>query len=124
MNEERKLRIIGSDLYWSWSGVQPGKFYAAMMVATYRIQVKGDGRVSMVSWGLANDVEATYDNVDALPQWMQRKIAVLMLFDADERNDEIAGLGRRISKGTFWVYPTEGEDDGDDTRTPSEELGS
>jgi hypothetical protein len=87
---------------------------AAMMTPTYRVQVKGDGRVNVYSWGLAKDVEDTYDSVDALPTWMQHKIATLMIFDPEKVNSEIEGLGRRISKGTFWLYPSEGEDDGND----------
>lgn len=98
--------------------------YAAMATRTYRIQIQGDGLVTVSSWGLAKDVEDTYDSVDYLPTWMQQKIAVLMIFDPEKVNDEIAGVGRRISKGTFWVYPDEGEDDGDDTRTKSEATGS
>jgi hypothetical protein len=90
------------------------KMYVAMATRTYRVQVQTDGRVSVSSWGLAKDVEDTYDSADALPEWMQRKIATLMIFDPEKVNDEIKGLGRRISKGTFWLYPTEGEDDGND----------
>lgn len=95
-----------------------------MATRTYRVQVTNDGRVNVSSWGLANDVQDTYDSVDALPQWMQRKIATLMIFDPEKVNEEVKGLGRRISKGTFWLYPEEGEDDGNDTRAPSQESGA
>lgn len=98
--------------------------YAAMATRTYRIQIRGDGNVIVSSWGLAKDVEDTYDSVDDLPTWMQQKIAVLMIFDPEKVNEEIAGIGRRISKGTFWLYPDEGEDDGDDTRTQSQTASS
>jgi hypothetical protein len=98
--------------------------YAAMATRTYRIQIQGDGNVTVSSWGLAKDVEDTYDSVDDLPTWMQQKIAVLMIFDPEKVNEEIAGIGRRISKGTFWLYPDEGEDDGDDTRTQSQTTSS
>lgn len=98
--------------------------YTAMATRTYRVQIQGDSKVTVSSWGLAKDVEDTYDSVDDLPTWMQQKIAVLMIFNPEEVNEEIAGVGRRISKGTFWLYPDEGEDDGDDTRTQSQATSS
>ena len=117
--QEKKIFIAMSDLAKQHNqiNVDPAfakRVYAAMATRTYRIQVQTDGKVSVSSWGLAKDVEDTYDSVDALPEWMQRKIATLMIFDPEKVNDEIKGLGRRISKGTFWVYPDEGEDDGND----------
>ena len=118
--QEKKIFIAMSDLsklhkQISVDPVFAKKMYVAMATRTYRIQVQLDGRVSVSSWGLAKDVEDTYDSVDGLPEWMQRKIATLMIFDPAQVNDEIKGLGRRISKGTFWLYPDEGEDDGNDT---------
>ena len=78
----------------------------------------------ITTWGLAEDIDRSYDSVDELPQWIQRKIAVLMIFDPEKPMDEIKGIGRRISRATFWVYPDEGEDDGNDTRTPCEDTGT
>jgi hypothetical protein len=98
--------------------------FTKMATRTYRVQVAGNGRVNVSSWGLATDVQDSYDCVDALPHWMQRKIAVLMIFDPEKVNEEIKGVGRRISKGTFWLYPEEGEDDGDDARAPREDAGA
>jgi hypothetical protein len=89
-----------------------------MATRTYRVQITQGGKVTVVSWGLASDVDRIYDSVDALPSWMQRKIAVLMLFDPTKINNDIEGVGRRISRGTFWLYPEEGEYDGDDTGAP------
>ena len=116
---EKKIFIAMSDLskVHKQVTVDPAfakRMYAAMATRTYRVQVQTDGKVSVSSWGLAKDVEDTYDSVDVLPEWMQRKIATLMIFDPEKVNDEIKGLGRRISKGTFWLYPDEGEDDGND----------
>jgi predicted RNA-binding protein with PIN domain len=117
--QEKKIFVAMSDLAKQHKqiSVDPAfakKMFVAMATRTYRVQVKADGRVSVSSWGLAKDVEDTYDSVDVLPEWMQRKIATLMIFDPEKVNDEIKGLGRRISKGTFWLYPIEGEDDGND----------
>jgi hypothetical protein len=116
---EKKIFIAMSDLskLYKRIDVDPAfakKMYVAMATRTYRVQMQTDGRVSVSSWGLAKDVEDTYDSVDGLPEWMQRKIATLMIFNPEQVNEEIKGLGRRISKGTFWLYPTEGEDDGND----------
>lgn len=117
--QEKKIFIAMSDLSKQHKqvSVDPAfakKMFVAMATRTYRVQVQTDGKVNVSSWGLAKDVEDTYDSVDGLPQWMQRKIATLMIFDPAQVNDEIKGLGRRISKGTFWLYPDEGEDDGND----------
>jgi len=122
--QEKKIFVAMSDLskLYKRIDVDPTfakKMYVAMATRTYRVQMQTDGRVNVSSWGLAKDVEDTYDSVDGLPEWMQRKIATLMIFDPAQVNDEIKGLGRRISKGTFWLYPDEGEDDGNDTRAPS-----
>jgi len=116
---EKKIFIAMSDMskLYKRIDVDPAfakKMYVAMATRTYRVQMQTDGRVNVSSWGLAKDVEDTYDSVDGLPEWMQRKIATLMIFDPEKVNEEIKGLGRRISKGTFWLYPTEGEDDGND----------
>jgi hypothetical protein len=117
--QEKKIFVAMSDLSKQHRqiSVDPAfakKMFVAMATRTYRVQVQNDGKVSVSSWGLAKDVEDTYDSADALPKWMQRKIATLMIFDPAQVNDEIKGLGRRISKGTFWLYPDEGEDDGND----------
>ena len=122
--QEKKIFIAMSDLsklhkQITVDPVFAKKMYVAMATRTYRVQMQTDGRVNVSSWGLAKDVEDTYDSVDGLPEWMQRKIATLMIFDPAQVNDEIKGLGRRISKGTFWLYPDEGEDDGNDARAPS-----
>jgi hypothetical protein len=122
--QEKKIFVAMSDLSKLYKRVDVDptfakKMYVAMATRTYRVQMQTDGRVNVSSWGLAKDVEDTYDSVDGLPEWMQRKIATLMIFDPAQVNDEIKGLGRRISKGTFWLYPDEGEDDGNDARAPS-----
>jgi hypothetical protein len=127
--QEKKIFVAMSDLSKQHRqiSVDPAfakKMFVAMATRTYRVQVQTDGRVSVSSWGLAKDVEDTYDSADALPEWMQRKIATLMIFDPEKVNSEIKGLGRRISKGTFWLYPTEGEDDGNDAGTPCESKGA
>ena len=130
--QEKKMYIVMSDIAKSngWdsrTNISPAfakEVMVKMATRTYRVQFAGNGRVSVSSWGLAKDVQDSYDCVDALPHWMQRKIAVLMIFDPEKPMEEIKGIGRRISRGTFWVFPDEGEDDGDDTRTPCESTGT
>lgn len=50
-----------------------------------------------------------YDSVDDLPEWMQRKLAVLSSIDCSNLTEELEGVGRRISGHVFWVYPSAGE---------------
>lgn len=127
--QERKVFTAMSDLTRQ-EGVNVNvakiacKMYATMSTRTYRVSVEPSGRVNITTWGLAQDIDRGYDSVDELPEWMQRKIAVLMIFDPEKPMEEIKGIGRRISRGTFWVFPDEGEDDGDDTRTPCESTGT
>lgn len=132
--QEKRMYTVMSDLMQSkhlngfnTQGVSPAiakEVFTKMATRTYRVQIAGSGRVNVSSWGLATDVQDSYDCVDALPHWMQRKIAVLMIFDPEKVNEEIKGVGRRISKGTFWLYPEEGEDDGDDARAPRKDAGA
>ena len=56
--------------------------------------------------------EGLYINIEDVPDWIQRKLAVLMMvktYGADITTPEIEGVGRRISNGgdeadCFWVY--------------------
>lgn len=131
-SNEKKIYTVMSDLaaskhlyhHLNLNSQFAKEVFTKMATRTYRLQVTSEGRVNVSSWGLAKDVNESYDSVDVLPQWMQRKIAVLMIFDPEEVNQEIKGVGRRISKGTFWLYPEEGEDDGDDARAPREDAGA
>jgi hypothetical protein len=50
-----------------------------------------------------------YDNVNDLPKWAQKKLAVLMVLDPDNINEPIDEVGRRISKNIYWIF--KGEDD-------------
>jgi len=80
----------------------------------YRIRVNDDTTVDTDCYDLlenfAPELEKTYDSVHDLPQWVQERIAVLMLLDVTKRNEEIRGIGKRINKNVFWVF--KGEDDG------------
>lgn len=89
-----------------------------------RVWFLKDGSIKIFDWSLSGEDETVYTSSDNLPPWMISKLAVLMLFDPDKINEEIPGVGRRISAAVFWVYFNEGDEIGDDTRTSSEELGT
>ena len=90
---------------------------------TFRLSISDNGLVNAITWGRDSD---TFDHtftttIDALPEWMKRKLATLMLFDPNKRNEEVADVGRRINDDTFWIYASDGEDYGNDSREESKE---
>lgn len=71
-----------------------------------------------------HDVVATYDSAEELPEWMQRKLAVLVTIPFDIPTEELEGIGRRVSQHVYWVYASlnetiEGDSGGTNTRTKS-----
>lgn len=91
---------------------------------TIRLSINTDGSINAMAWpenrDMFRDCEATYQSADKLPDWVQSKLAVLMLLDPDEPNKrEVAGVGRRINHTIFWVYP-----DGVNTREESKDQGT
>ena len=49
----------------------------------------------------------TYDSADALPMWIQERLAVLMMTPTEFPTVEISTVGRRISEYVFWVFAPE-----------------
>jgi hypothetical protein len=45
-----------------------------------------------------------YDNINKTPEWVQERIAALMLVDPTPPTEEVGGVGHRIDKDTYWVY--------------------
>lgn len=95
--------------------VMEAQIEMALDIPTIRLSVSPDGLINTMAWpvqsGMVSGIKDTYESVDELPEWVQLKLATLMLLDADEPNKkEVAGVGRRISESIFWVYP-----DGSDT---------
>lgn len=80
----------------------------------YRVNFSQRKTVTIMHWGIdsdnavASEQEVHYD-ADALPDWMNRKIAVLMTLPYITPTEELAGIGRRVSKHIFWVYSDIGE---------------
>lgn len=77
-----------------------------------RIEIGEDGgHTSVVTLGLSLDgeildseLEGDYANPQALPEWVQERLAILMLTSPDAPTEEVAGIGRRMSENIFWVY--------------------
>lgn len=49
-------------------------------------------------------IEGAYDSVDELPEWIQRKLAVLNMLKVKPPMQTVPDVGRRIDEDTFWVY--------------------
>jgi len=74
----------------------------------YRVMVD-DGknciRVQCIGmYCLDSDIEGLYSGLEELPQWMQEKVALLMMTSTDPPTVPVEGIGKRISENTFWVY--------------------
>jgi len=48
-------------------------------------------------------VESMYTSIDALPLWIQERLALLSMVSYTPPTEHIEGVGRRITKDTFWV---------------------
>ena len=75
----------------------------------YRVSVSSK-KVDVVCFGLSridSPLEGYYDTVDDLPQWVKERLAVLMITDSTPPTQEVAGIGRRISRTVYWVYAPE-----------------
>tara|TARA_R100000700_G_C3152743_1_gene130945 strand:- start:293 stop:463 length:171 start_codon:yes stop_codon:yes gene_type:complete len=46
--------------------------------------------------------ETYYDSVMRLPQWMQDKLAVLMVLEAG--SPQLESVGYHVQPNTFWVF--------------------
>jgi hypothetical protein len=84
----------------------------------YRIFINEDGMVETSCYELLDafdpELNNSYESVDELPNWVQDKLAVLMLLDHKKVNEEVKTVGRRISKNVYWVF--NGELDGSNPR--------
>jgi hypothetical protein len=73
----------------------------------YRVSLDPDKNTVHVSCigmeRVDNTLADTYLSVDDLPQWVQEKLALLMMTDPSPPTSEVKGVGRRIDKHTFWV---------------------
>jgi len=59
-----------------------------------------------------------------LPNWMQRRLAVLMVMPCTPPTHYVENIGRRIEENVFWIHYTGDETDGDDAGEESKEPDS
>lgn len=71
----------------------------------WRLEYQSDGTVEVLFIGLT-DASRKHREVhaaDALPEWMQGRIAALNVFGEDYPTAYVEGVGRRINKTTYYV---------------------
>ena len=86
----------------------------------YRLEVNENCLITVECYDLienfAPELRPCYDAAKDLPKWAQEKLAVLMVLDPDEPTGEIEGVGRRINRRVFWIYPN-GNDAGSESKS-------
>jgi len=97
------------------------QIHMAIDIPTVRLSINQDQSINTMAWpvqsGNVRDIKDTYENVDDLPDWVQLKLATLMLLDAEEPNKkEVVGVGRRISESIFWIYLDDGSNTGKESK--------
>jgi hypothetical protein len=65
----------------------------------------------------APELKRSYNNINDMPKWAQEKIAVLMVLDPSKINEEVEGVGRRITRNVYWLYKE--NENGNDSRGES-----
>ena len=83
-------------------------FKMAANDTVYRISIDDDTKtVRVLCFGIDTldaGEEGDYVTVNSLPEWIKRKIAVLCMTSLKPPIREVAGIGRRIDEGTFWIF--------------------
>jgi hypothetical protein len=74
----------------------------------YRIHINEDNTVETDCFEMLDafnpELKKYYETLDDLPNWVQDKLAVLMLLDHTKVNEEVKGVGRRINENIYWVF--------------------
>ena len=76
---------------------------------TYRVSIFPDG-VDVLCFGLESvdsALEGHYDSVDALPDWVKERLALLNMIPLKPPTSVVEGIGRRISSHVYWVFASE-----------------
>ena len=80
---------------------------------TYRVKIHEDSSVETTCYDLLDnfkpELDNHYEHLDDLPDWVQNKLAVLMLLDHKVNNEEVRDVGRRISENIYWVFKREND---------------
>ncbi len=78
----------------------------------YRVSIDPDTNTVQVSCIGIDRVDSklggTYLTVEDLPQWVQERIALLMMVDPKPLASEVDGVGQRIDRYTFWICNKKG----------------
>lgn len=86
----------------------------------YRLEFNDNHTIAVDTYDLIENFEPElkpwYDASKDLPEWAQEKLAVLMVLDPAKPIDEVEGVGRRINKRVFWIYPN-GYDTGSESQS-------
>lgn len=73
----------------------------------YRVHMTAHDKVKVICLGdgfVDSACEGEYYGVDALPDWVKERIAILMLCSMNPPMPTIRGVGRRIAENIFWVF--------------------
>lgn len=75
----------------------------------YRLYIPNglDNDITVLCFGLDQvdeGIEGHYDNANALPVWMQERLALLLMIEPVPPISEVKGVGRRIDENVFWIY--------------------
>ncbi len=95
--------VVRRDMYMATKGKDD---LALLDDTIYRISIYPDG-VDVLCLGVEkvdSMIDGHYDRPDLLPDWVQERLAILMMMDATPPTTEVGGVGRRISAHVYWVY--------------------
>ena len=71
----------------------------------WRVHFRTSGTVELLFIGLHGDNSTldTFEGADALPDWVQNRLAALNIFGDNYPTDYVEGVGRRINRSTYYV---------------------
>ncbi len=65
--------------------------------------------LDLTARGTKRPHEHSYETIEAMPVWLQEKIAVLSMMEQEGPEHDIAGVGFRAADNVYWVEIHEGE---------------
>lgn len=75
----------------------------------FRVEIE-PSKVTMVCLGTERidpNEEGEYNSVDDLPNWVQERLAILMMMSIEPPTQFVDGIGRRISDTIYWVFKSD-----------------